>query len=79
MNGVLKLKVDALDSIELKLRNGAKESDELRRKLSEYENKIALLAQENERIKSNYQLNSQYEIDNYKRKIAEQEKRLIEL
>lgn len=45
MNGVLKLKVDALDSIELKLRNGAKESDELRRKLSEYENNIALLAQ----------------------------------
>lgn len=47
LNGVLKLKVDALDSIEQKLRNGVKESDELRRKLSEYENKIALLAQEN--------------------------------
>jgi hypothetical protein len=42
------------------LRNGTKDADELRKKLAEYENKIALLAQENERIKSSYQLNSQF-------------------
>jgi predicted RNase H-like nuclease (RuvC/YqgF family) len=36
LNGVLKLKVDASEGLEQRARTAARESDELRKKLSEY-------------------------------------------
>lgn len=57
------------------MRSSEHEAEDLRRKLVEYENTMQEL---NERAKGNLHLSAQYEIDGYKRKIAEQEKRLAE-
>lgn len=46
--------------LEQRIRGFSKESDELRRKLAESENKLGLLAQESERIKNNQQMSSQF-------------------
>lgn len=76
---MLKLKVDALESLEQRARNAAREGDDLRKRLAEYENKVALLAQENERIRSNLQLNSQLELDTARRKLQDQDRKIAEL
>jgi chromosome segregation ATPase len=76
LNDVLKRKTTDSESLEQKFRNSSREADDLRRKLVDYEHSMEELS---ERARGSLQLSVQYEIDGYKRKIAEQEKRISDL
>ena len=62
--------------MEQRVRTAARESDELRKKVAEYENRLSTLAQESEKTRTTLQMNSQYELDSAKRRLQEQERRI---